>query len=130
MPNEAIATLFNRLFVQYPDSIKVKSSYPETVLDMPLELASGKETLNIMPRIPNTTVKRIASGAKGGNLNDMLTLSMMYTVGLGVPEDQAHAMSWANFALVETGPLDFEQATAALDKDLKRLPDSDYSYPG
>lgn len=130
MPNEAIATLFNRLFAQYPDSIKVKSPYPETVLDMPLELASGQETLNIMPRIPNTTVKRIASGAKGGNLNDMLTLSMMYTVGLGVPEDQAHAMSWANFALVETGPLDFEQATADLDKDLKRLPDSEYSYPG
>lgn len=124
---EMVNEVFHRLFMLDRNSVSEKTQYPGTVLDFPLEL-SARETFNIMPRISKKTLMRIGKGAKSGNLDDMLTLSMMYTVGLGVPESVQHSMSWANFSTMNTGPLDFETAVEDLEDHLEEA-DGDFSYP-
>lgn len=127
LSDDPISNLFYRLFMSDRQSIENNGDHPGSILDFPLYM-SHAETINIMPRLSKDTVKKIAKGATSGNIDDMLTLSMMYSVGLGVPESDAHGMSWANFALLASGPLGFEECCEQLESDLKRLP-TDFSYP-
>lgn len=82
-----------------------------------------------MPRLPNETVHRIAKGARTGNVDDMLTLSMMYSVGLGVPSDSDMAMAWSSFSLLQPSFIDFKDAVRRLRKDTKSLPNDGFQYP-
>ena len=127
MANEVLTPLFTRLVYRNGNEMTVKTPFPGTVLDLPLLL--DLEKLNVMPRIHNDTVRRIAEGAKAGNTDDMLTLAMMYSVGLGVPESEELSMSWSNFSLVATGPLSFKQALKELRQHIAELPVTEFSYP-
>jgi len=127
MADEVLTPLFTRLVYRYGNEMGVKTPFPGTVLDLPLVL--DLERLNVMPRIHNDTVRRIAKGAKAGNTDDMLTLAMMYSVGLGVPESEELSMSWSNFSIVATGPLSFKQAIKELRQHVADLPLSEFSYP-
>lgn len=125
--SEALNELFSRVFFSERTAIEVNREFPASVLDFPLRL-NEEETLNVMPRLATITVKRIARGAISGNLNDMLTLSMMYSVGLGVPESRPHSMSWANFSTMGSGPLEFKTAERDLRDHVEQV-DGEYAYP-
>jgi len=122
--HEPLSDLFYRLFMV--ERCVVHTPYPGSILDFPLYL-TDEETANIMPNLAKTVVEKIAKGATSGNTDDMYTLSMMYSVGLGVPESDAHGMSWANFALLGSGPLEFEECQSDLKKHISNL--EEYAYP-
>ena len=125
MLEQRLAPLFLRLVSQY--RFLKKTTEPRTVLDLPVEITSQR--LHYMPRLPNTAIKTIAKGAVDANLDDMLTLSMMYEVGMGVPQSKKLAQSWACMSLVEQGSVDYNTAKKQLKQHLKELPNGEYSYP-
>lgn len=127
MNNNVLNPLFSRLLHHHRNSLCLRTPFPGTIFDLPLELE--RETLHIMPRLPNETVQLIAKGARTGNVDDMLTISMMYSVGLGVPADSDLALAWSNFSLVQPSFIDFKEAVKRLRKHLKDLPEKGFAYP-
>lgn len=127
MNNFVLQPLFERLFRRYRSSVTVTTPYPGTVLDFPLVM--DKETLNIMPSLPRETVVSIATNAIKGNVDDMLTLSMMYSVGLGVPCIETCAQAWSFFALTQPSIMSFKKAVRLLKEHLETLPKGDHQYP-
>lgn len=126
MNKNKLNDLFYRLSMKLDMGIKY-SNYPGTVLDMPI--ISEYRRVNVMPRMPNRSLKAIAKGAMNGNTDDMLTLSMMYSVGFGVERNKELAISWSAMSLVETGPVDFMKACKILKKSLSNLDDDEFCYP-
>lgn len=119
-----------RLMLRHRSSLTVaeKPEYAGSILDMPYDQGFNNARLSIMPRLPSSTVANIAKGAKAGNTDDMLTLSMMYGIGLGVPRDSDLSMAWAGMSLVQVTTISYKKAVKQLNQHMQSLP-KDFCYP-
>lgn len=127
-----LSALFARL-VRSERHQELDPPMPNTILDLPVMMEYGavKETRYVMPRLRKKTMVNIAKGAEAGNLDDMLTLGMMYSVGLGFPESPLHAYTWSSFStmtIAEDSELDFESAVEEAKEHCRAVKD-DFVYP-
>jgi hypothetical protein len=125
-------TLFERLaFNKVESVVRTPPDFSNTFLDLPIKpKGEMHKRFNIMPRLANNTVEKIARGAASGNRDDMLTISMMYSVGLGVEKSDRLSTTWASMSLVEGDPeISFKEAVVRLRDTVKALPKDGWSYP-
>lgn len=130
MELDRVDTLLDRLRLHYTCVVsRTPKEYLGTVLDYPLPTKGPESDVHVMPRISNEVVKRIAKSSIDGNIDDMLTLSMMYGAGLGLPKNTTLSYAWACMSLMEPGPVGYKQAKKKLLSHIEGLDPTEFSYP-
>jgi len=115
--------LFNTLATTHTSSV---CNTPEHLQGSSIDMLLGDR--RIMQRLPRKTVVSICKSARGGDLKSMLTLSMMYSVGLGVPKDAHLSICWASMSILEAPPTPLKEIYDALRSHVLCMTD-DFVYP-
>lgn len=118
-----VLKLFNALSHSFASKIhSVPTELHNTIVDFSL----GDR--RIMPRIPKDTVHTIAEQAIKGDLVSMGTLSMFYSVGLGVPQNKNMCMAWAAMSIMEAPHVSAEKVFKRTRSDVSEIP-GNFAYP-
>lgn len=85
------------------------------------------QRVTVDPRMKKGDLLRIARNAARGNLQDMVTVAMLYNVGYGLPYDAKLADVWAKNACIQPAAIGFDAACKLL---MKHAHDNPYEiYP-
>ena len=84
------------------------------------------QTVTVDPRMNKSDLVKIARRAADGNLSDMVTVSLLYNVGFGMPHDATLADAWANHATMRTATLAFDDCAAQVIADAQNNPEKIY----
>lgn len=102
-----------------------------------ITIDSGQSTFNVRPALSHETVKKVMRMAIGGSIEDMVTVSMFYHLGLGVPQSVRRAYDWTLCATLQAASEPFDVLRKELKKQIKLIdsgeisihPKLDYFWP-
>lgn len=84
------------------------------------------QQLTVDPRMKKSDLVQIAKRAADGNVSDMVTVSMLYNVGYGLPHDEALAKSWVGHATLMSAEHAFDDCAAQVIAHAQNNPDEIY----
>jgi hypothetical protein len=84
------------------------------------------QQLTVDPRMKKSDLVRIAKRAADGSVSDMVTVSMLYNVGYGLPHDAALAKSWVSHATLTPAEHAFDDCAAQVIAHAQNNPDEIY----
>lgn len=86
----------------------------------------ANQKLTVDPRMNKADLVRIAKNAADGNISDMVTVSMLYNVGFGLPHDDALAAAWVAHVNLAPATIPFDDCAAQLIAHAQNNPDKIY----
>lgn len=95
-----------------------------------LEIATEKGVY--MARVSKTQLDDLAVRATSGDPDAMYVVSMLYDLGMGLPENKTAASDWSNFSVLQSGNVTFDVACKALKTDIANSVNAikgDFVYP-
>lgn len=84
------------------------------------------QKLTVDPRMNKADLVRIARKAADGNISDMITVSMLYNVGFGLPQNEELAKAWVSHATLMPATQAFDDCAAQVIADAQNNPDKIY----
>ena len=102
-----------------------------------ITIPSERSNFSVRPALSHETVKKVMRMAIGGSIEDMVTVSMFYHLGLGVPQSIRRAYDWTLCATLQAASEPFDVLRKELKKQIKLIdsgelsihPKLDYFWP-